>query len=101
MGNIEPGAKVVLWSETRQPVQVWTAKMRGLITSLTFPGMVLDVKGMRGKRNVAPTASQQSVINVAFKACGKTHRLVCTKRELACICSAESVIGFSSSFCYP
>ncbi|XP_062266344.1 uncharacterized protein LOC133972789 [Platichthys flesus] len=45
MGNIEPAAKVVLWSETRQPIQNWTAKMRGLITSLTFPGMVLDVKG--------------------------------------------------------
>ncbi|CAB1434389.1 unnamed protein product [Pleuronectes platessa] len=45
MGNIEPAAKVVLWSETRQPIQSWTTKMRGLITSLTFPGMVLDVKG--------------------------------------------------------
>ncbi|XP_018560742.1 beta/gamma crystallin domain-containing protein 1 [Lates calcarifer] len=45
MGNIEPAAKVVLWSETRQPIQTWTAQMRGLITSLTFPGMVLDVKG--------------------------------------------------------
>lgn len=49
MGNIEPAAKVVLWTENRQPIQTWTAKMRGLITSLTFPGMVLDVKGMRGK----------------------------------------------------
>lgn len=47
MGNIEPAAKVVLWSETRQPIQTWTAQMRGLITSLTFPGMVLDVKGMK------------------------------------------------------
>ncbi|XP_027142998.1 uncharacterized protein crybg2 [Larimichthys crocea] len=45
MGNIEPAAKVVLWTENRQPIQTWTAKMRGLITSLTFPGMVLDVKG--------------------------------------------------------
>ncbi|XP_029298372.1 beta/gamma crystallin domain-containing protein 1-like [Cottoperca gobio] len=45
MGNIEPAAKVVLWVETRQPVQNWTAQMRGLITSLTFPGFVLDVKG--------------------------------------------------------
>ncbi|XP_035537809.1 uncharacterized protein LOC118343163 [Morone saxatilis] len=45
MGNIEPAAKVVLWTETRQPIQTWTAQMRGLITSLTFPGMVLDVKG--------------------------------------------------------
>lgn len=47
MGNVEPGAKVVLWTETRQPVQTWTAKMSGLITSLTFPGMVLDVKGTK------------------------------------------------------
>lgn len=46
MGKIEPAAKVVLWTETRQPVQTWTAQMRGLITSLTFPGMVLDVKGI-------------------------------------------------------
>ncbi|KAM3596272.1 uncharacterized protein V6R79_011530 [Siganus canaliculatus] len=45
MGNIEPAAKVVLWSETRQPIQTWAAPMRGLITSNTFPGMVLDVKG--------------------------------------------------------
>ncbi|XP_049889788.1 uncharacterized protein crybg2 isoform X6 [Epinephelus moara] len=45
MGNIEPGAKVVLWSETRQPIQTWAAQMSGLITSLTFPGCVLDVKG--------------------------------------------------------
>ncbi|XP_042362207.1 beta/gamma crystallin domain-containing protein 1-like [Plectropomus leopardus] len=47
MGNIEPGAKVVLWTETRQPIQTWAAQMRGLITSLTFPGCVLDVKGMK------------------------------------------------------
>lgn len=45
MGNIEPAAKVVLWTETRQPVQSWTAQMRGLISSLNFTGMVLDVKG--------------------------------------------------------
>ncbi|CAJ1083217.1 uncharacterized protein crybg2 [Xyrichtys novacula] len=45
MGNIEPAAKVVLWTETRQPLQTWTAKMAGPITSLTFPGMVLDIKG--------------------------------------------------------
>lgn len=45
MGNIEPAAKVVLWTESRQPLQTWTAQMRGLITSLTFPGMVLDLKG--------------------------------------------------------
>lgn len=47
MGNIEPAAKVVMWTETRQPIQTWAAKMRGLITSLTFPGMVLDIKGMK------------------------------------------------------
>ncbi|XP_058474843.1 uncharacterized protein LOC131447238 [Solea solea] len=45
MGNVEPSAKVVLWSETRQPSQNWTAQMSGPIRSLTFPGMVLDVKG--------------------------------------------------------
>uniref|UniRef100_A0A3Q3JP54 Beta/gamma crystallin 'Greek key' domain-containing protein n=1 Tax=Monopterus albus TaxID=43700 RepID=A0A3Q3JP54_MONAL len=45
MGNIEPAAKVVLWTETRQPIQTWAAQMTGLITSLTFTGMVLDVKG--------------------------------------------------------
>ncbi|XP_034747985.1 uncharacterized protein crybg2 [Etheostoma cragini] len=45
MGNIEPGAKVVLWAETRQPTQTWTALMIGPIVSLTFPGCVLDVKG--------------------------------------------------------
>ncbi|XP_026156027.1 uncharacterized protein crybg2 [Mastacembelus armatus] len=45
MGNIEPAAKVVLWTETRQPIQTWASEMSGLITSLTFPDMVLDVKG--------------------------------------------------------
>ncbi|XP_028316839.1 uncharacterized protein crybg2 isoform X2 [Gouania willdenowi] len=45
MGNIEPGVKVVLWAETRLPIQTWEAQMSGLITSLTFPGVVLDVKG--------------------------------------------------------
>lgn len=49
VGNIEPAAKLVLWTETRQPVQTWTAQVKGLITSNTFPGMVLDVKGMRRK----------------------------------------------------
>jgi len=48
IGNMEPGAKVVLWTETRQPVQTWTAHTRGLISSLVFPGMVLDVKGAAG-----------------------------------------------------
>ncbi|TNN52364.1 Absent in melanoma 1-like protein [Liparis tanakae] len=45
MGTVEPAAKVVLWAETRQPIQTWTSKMKGHITSLTFPGCVLDVKG--------------------------------------------------------
>ncbi|KAL0962465.1 hypothetical protein UPYG_G00340340 [Umbra pygmaea] len=45
MGNVEAGSKLVLWSETRQPVQTWTAQMKGPITSLIFPGMVLDIKG--------------------------------------------------------
>ncbi|KAM4539812.1 uncharacterized protein crybg2 [Odontesthes bonariensis] len=45
IGNMEPAAMVVLWTETRQPIQTWTAQMRGLISSLVFPGMVLDVKG--------------------------------------------------------
>ncbi|CAN9504228.1 unnamed protein product [Ophioblennius macclurei] len=45
MGNVEPAAKVVLWTETRQPIQSWAAQTAGLITSLTFPGFVLDVKG--------------------------------------------------------
>lgn len=47
MGTIEPAAKAVLWSETRQPVQMWTTQMNGLIHSVTFPGMVLDVKGTK------------------------------------------------------
>lgn len=45
MGKVEPGAKVVLWSETRTPIQTWSAKLSGSITSLTFPGLLLDVKG--------------------------------------------------------
>ncbi|XP_061615340.1 uncharacterized protein LOC133470697 [Phyllopteryx taeniolatus] len=45
MGNIEPAAKLVLWSETRQPSQTWMAQMRGQLRSITFPGMVIDVKG--------------------------------------------------------
>ncbi|XP_069555677.1 uncharacterized protein crybg2 [Brachyistius frenatus] len=45
VGNVEPAAKVVLWTQNRQPIQTWTAQMTGLITCLTFPGMVLDVKG--------------------------------------------------------
>uniref|UniRef100_A0A4W4FNG3 PR domain containing 1b, with ZNF domain n=1 Tax=Electrophorus electricus TaxID=8005 RepID=A0A4W4FNG3_ELEEL len=45
IGNVESGAKVVLWSETRTPIQMWSAKLSGAIASLTFPGFVLDVKG--------------------------------------------------------
>ncbi|XP_056335184.1 beta/gamma crystallin domain-containing protein 2-like [Danio aesculapii] len=45
MGNVESAAKVVLWTETRVPVQTWSAQMSGAIASLTFPGMVLDIKG--------------------------------------------------------
>ncbi|KAG7457980.1 hypothetical protein MATL_G00233000 [Megalops atlanticus] len=45
MGEVELGAKVVLWAETRKPIQTWTAHMSGTIVSLTFPGMVLDIKG--------------------------------------------------------
>uniref|UniRef100_A0A3P9P4S5 Beta/gamma crystallin 'Greek key' domain-containing protein n=1 Tax=Poecilia reticulata TaxID=8081 RepID=A0A3P9P4S5_POERE len=47
MGSVEPAAKVVLWNESRQPIQNWSAKTQGPIGSLTFPGMVLDVKGGR------------------------------------------------------
>ncbi|XP_026145633.1 uncharacterized protein crybg2 [Carassius auratus] len=45
MGNVESGAKVVLWTETRVPVQTWRAQVSGTISSITFPGMVLDIKG--------------------------------------------------------
>uniref|UniRef100_A0A8B9JQE7 Beta/gamma crystallin 'Greek key' domain-containing protein n=1 Tax=Astyanax mexicanus TaxID=7994 RepID=A0A8B9JQE7_ASTMX len=45
MGSVESGSKVVLWSETRTPVQRWSAQLSGAISSLTFPGLVLDVKG--------------------------------------------------------
>ncbi|MEQ2272825.1 hypothetical protein XENORESO_013983, partial [Xenotaenia resolanae] len=54
MGSVEPAARVVLWNESRQPIQTWSVKMKGLISSLTFPGMVLDVKGGKtyGKEHV-------------------------------------------------
>ncbi|XP_041933603.1 beta/gamma crystallin domain-containing protein 1 [Alosa sapidissima] len=45
MGTVEPGAKVVLWNETRTPVQIWSISLNGTIVSTTFPGMVLDIKG--------------------------------------------------------
>ncbi|KAL2080212.1 hypothetical protein ACEWY4_024005 [Coilia grayii] len=44
MGSVEQGAKVVLWSETRMPIQTWSVTPSGTIVSGTFPGMVLDVK---------------------------------------------------------
>ncbi|MED6266554.1 hypothetical protein CHARACLAT_003236 [Characodon lateralis] len=54
MGSVEPAARVVLWNESHQPIQTWSVKMKGLISSLTFPGMVLDVKGGKtyGKEHV-------------------------------------------------
>ncbi|XP_018603437.2 beta/gamma crystallin domain-containing protein 2 [Scleropages formosus] len=45
MGNVEVGSKVVLWSETRMPIQMWSTSESGPISSLTFPGLVLDIKG--------------------------------------------------------
>ncbi|XP_051991086.1 serine-rich adhesin for platelets-like [Xyrauchen texanus] len=45
MGNVESGAKVVLWTETRVPVQTWSAQVSGMISSVNFPGMVLEIKG--------------------------------------------------------
>ncbi|MBN3310922.1 CRBG2 protein, partial [Amia calva] len=47
MGNVEEGAKVVLWSENRMPRQAWSAELSGRIISLVFEGLVLDVKGER------------------------------------------------------
>ncbi|XP_062384955.1 beta/gamma crystallin domain-containing protein 1 [Sardina pilchardus] len=44
MGSVEPGAKVVLWNETRTPIQIWSISLNGTIVSTTFPGMVLDIK---------------------------------------------------------
>ncbi|KAL4629434.1 absent in melanoma 1 protein-like [Arapaima gigas] len=45
MGNVEAASKVVLWSETRVPIQNWSISQSGVISSLTFSGFVLDVKG--------------------------------------------------------
>ncbi|XP_077600155.1 uncharacterized protein crybg2 [Stigmatopora nigra] len=45
MGNVEPAAKLVLWTETRQPSQTWVFQLRGRISSIIFPGVVIDVKG--------------------------------------------------------
>ncbi|XP_041089924.1 uncharacterized protein crybg2 [Polyodon spathula] len=45
MGKPDIAAKVVLWSETRQPRQNWRIQPDGLILSQAFEGMTLDVKG--------------------------------------------------------
>ncbi|XP_048848605.1 uncharacterized protein crybg2 isoform X3 [Brienomyrus brachyistius] len=45
MGNMEAGARVMLWAMTRMPIQTWSACMAGPIASLTFPDLLLDVKG--------------------------------------------------------
>ncbi|XP_051526428.1 beta/gamma crystallin domain-containing protein 1-like [Myxocyprinus asiaticus] len=45
VGNVESGAKVVLWTESRVPIQTWSAQVSGKISSVNFPGMVLDIKG--------------------------------------------------------
>ena len=60
MGNVEAGAKVVLWSETRQPVQTWSAQMSGAVVSLTFPGMVLDIKGITDTEQTHPALNRMS-----------------------------------------
>lgn len=75
MGNIEPGTKAVLWSETRQPIQTWTTQMRGIINSVTFPGMVLDVKGARtGHRSrVSPQYSPSQSLFFPLSSGGKTY----------------------------
>lgn len=60
VGNVEPGSKLVLWPENRQPIQTWAAQMTGVIGSLTFPGFVMDVKGTNGeteKHHTAPTVA--------------------------------------------
>nr|XP_023687789.1 uncharacterized protein LOC111854249 isoform X2 [Paramormyrops kingsleyae] len=45
MGNVEAGARVMLWAMTRTPIQTWSACMAGPIANLTFPDLLLDVKG--------------------------------------------------------
>ncbi|XP_034762219.2 uncharacterized protein LOC117413488 [Acipenser ruthenus] len=45
MGKPDNAAKVVLWSETRQPRQSWRVQPDGHILSQAFEGMTLDVKG--------------------------------------------------------
>lgn len=63
MGNVESGAKVVLWTETRVPVQTWSAQVRGRISSNIFPGMVMDIKGERKKLSVVKYDFINVVIN--------------------------------------
>lgn len=91
MGNIEPGAKVVLWTETRQPIQTWTTQMRGLITSLTFPGMVLDVKGMRRKTKQGSHGYWNTCCVEGWWENYHTKQPA-VERPLACICSMNSVL---------
>ncbi|XP_062841143.1 beta/gamma crystallin domain-containing protein 2 [Trichomycterus rosablanca] len=64
VGNVESGAKVVLWSETRTPVQTWSAQLSGTISSLIFPGLVLDVKGGKTydrEHVIVCTASEENI----------------------------------------
>lgn len=73
MGTIEPAAKAVLWSETRQPVQMWTTQMQGLINSVTFPGMVLDVKGTKPGSPTGLCTIQAFAIAFFCSSGGKTY----------------------------
>ncbi|OCT92001.1 hypothetical protein XELAEV_18015059mg [Xenopus laevis] len=45
IGQSCSGTKVVLWSESRKPIQTWILEDSGCITSCLFKGMCLDVKG--------------------------------------------------------
>ncbi|OCT94442.1 uncharacterized protein crybg2.L [Xenopus laevis] len=45
IGQSSSGTKVVLWSESRKPIQTWNLEDSGCITSCLFKGMCLDVKG--------------------------------------------------------
>ncbi|KAE8623878.1 hypothetical protein XENTR_v10005765 [Xenopus tropicalis] len=45
IGQSCSGTKVVLWSESRKPIQTWILEDSGCITSCIFEGMCLDVKG--------------------------------------------------------
>lgn len=55
IGNVEAGAKVVLWSETRLPIQTWSVQLSSSpICSLTFPDMLLDVKGEKDNDSLFP-----------------------------------------------